>query len=212
MPDDPSGASAASVASAASSSPSNLGVDTFLREIISQVLPKGEISSAFSNRLVEYGVGSVRALACMSQQAKQGFLNEVKDKEPFKDLSPGVGSTYLDSLVKEAEAQLEYASHIEPSAPGSLGPFQLLPSARRSRTKDFSESVRRIGKKFGPIPHECMPSQKLIECLRGSPWTYVDISKFFHKDSFSGRRDGRLLRARIMPPFGSSVLTGFSPS
>ncbi|KAF4683051.1 hypothetical protein FOZ63_033144 [Perkinsus olseni] len=128
----------------------------------------------------------------MSDVAKDTLVSKLILKDPLKGLGDGVVSSYVAGVCEEAKTQLAYAARSSSGVEGATP--SLTPAVRStSRSKDYGASIKAVNSELGPIPDECMPTQRMLEALRGSPWTYVELSRFFVEDSVNGRRDGTIL-------------------
>ncbi|KAF4651755.1 hypothetical protein FOZ61_010226 [Perkinsus olseni] len=176
-----------SVASASSN-----GSTEAISEVIGVVVPDPKIHEDILQGLLNFGFGSLRSLSCMSDVAKDTLVSKLILKDPLKGLGDGVVSSYVAGVCEEAKTQLAYAARSSSGVEGATP--SLTPAVRStSRSKDYGASIKAVNSELGPIPDECMPTQRMLEALRGSPWTYVELSRFFVEDSVNGRRDGTIL-------------------
>mmetsp|Transcript_18821 Transcript_18821/g.15717 ORF Transcript_18821/g.15717 Transcript_18821/m.15717 type:complete len:220 (+) Transcript_18821:3-662(+) len=132
-------------------------------------------------------LGSLRSISCLSEGAQKALLAKLGESPVLDNLEEGVLSTYVCSISAEAKDQLAYASR------AAVGSGEVTAARSSSRSRDYSDSVKAVSEKWGPIPDACMPTTKMVEALRGSPWTYVDLSRYFIDESADGRRDGTIL-------------------
>ncbi|KAF4683654.1 hypothetical protein FOZ60_008818 [Perkinsus olseni] len=175
-----------------------------LEQIGARVIDDAAVVTTVCEKLKEHHITSVRAVSCLSEKAVTTVCNELKECEHTANLSEGVTESYLWGMVGEANAQLRFAESTV-TAQCAPTPEDSGPDQRVQKTRSYARGFQQAIQKYGPFSPEVYPSQKLLDSLRGSGWTYVDLHRYMPSDGpvsrqpetrWAEREDGTVVRVK----------------